>query len=152
MSLYSFQPVLGPLRSSTHSVHLCSAELNIPSLFNSAELNAWVVLSIVCWVVNWVLLRHSVQLSWTERVYSTQLNWVELNAWVWVYTHIRPKTGIKTWAVLVFLQRTARRGGSSVNYTSIWVRKGGCEPKKWPNKVVKQKVTKSRMKLTIGWR
>ena len=27
-----------------HSVQLSSAELNIPSLFNSAELNAWVVL------------------------------------------------------------------------------------------------------------
>ena len=68
-----------------HSVQLSSAELNIPSLFNSAELNAWVVLSSLLSTLCWVLLRHSVQLSWTERVYSTQLNRGELNVcYSWV--------------------------------------------------------------------
>ena len=55
-------------------------DLNIPHPLYSAELNA-------CCSIG------SVQLSWTERVYSTQLNWVELNAWVWVHPYIRPKTG-----------------------------------------------------------
>ena len=54
-------------------------DLNIPHPLYSAELNA-------CCSIG------SVQLSWTERVYSTQLNWVELNAWVWVHPYIRPKT------------------------------------------------------------
>ena len=52
-----FHAVLGPLRSSTHSVQLSSAELNIPSLFNSAELN-------LCCNM------HSVQLSRGDEVYS----------------------------------------------------------------------------------
>ena len=46
-----------------HSVQLSSAELNIPSLFNSAELNAWVVFSTLCWVVSRVLLRHCYQIQ-----------------------------------------------------------------------------------------
>ena len=47
----------------------------------------WILNTLIAWI-----LTHSTQLNWMHQLYSTQLNWVELNAWVWVYPHIRPKT------------------------------------------------------------
>ena len=38
-------------------------------------------------------LIHSVQLSWMCYTQKYTQNWVELNAWVWVYKPIPPKTG-----------------------------------------------------------
>ena len=93
-----------------HSNHVSfqgSQRHNDMSCRFESDNNAWVVLYSLLSIVCWTLLRHSVQLSWTERVYSTQLNRGELNvcySWVdprlvgsWYQTKILWLECVKQW-------------------------------------------------------
>ena len=87
-----FYSVFGPLMSTTLSVQDTLKEMSVPSILYLSELNmSWVCIQFF-WVWTECTLSYSVQLSWMCHTLKHIQNWVKLNARVWVYQHIRPKT------------------------------------------------------------